>query len=139
LAHVEYLGQLDRRDAQDILSRATLSLSPQAVALPRNSHGVSPLKVAESLMFGVPVVLSRVNVSANDIDEADVGCITMSDRGTELAIAVATLFEKTRRDPEIRDRASAFALSNLSWSRVGIETVEYVRALCTRLDGSTTS
>ncbi|WP_228386279.1 glycosyltransferase [Ornithinicoccus halotolerans] len=129
LSHVEYRGAQSRKDAQDILSRAVMSISTQSVSLARNKRGVSPLKVAESLMLGVPVVVSSVNVSAQDISAAHVGSLVTRDEPQQLAAAVKDLWAMVNRQPSVRDRAAKLAVDKLSWEEIGRKTYMFMTSV----------
>ncbi len=55
---VDYRGRLGRSEALELMAGATMSISVQTGRLARNRLGVTPLKIAESLMLGVPPIVS---------------------------------------------------------------------------------
>lgn len=128
---VDYRGQLDRSEAQKVMARAAVSISPQTARLSRNRLGVTPLKVAESLMLGVPVVVSNLPGQAEIVAGSPGGRVVAPDSPNELARAVAVMMAF----PSDRDAIAHYAIESLSWGAVSDRTA----AICARVNADARS
>jgi len=115
---VDYRGQLGRPEAQKVLASAAVSISPQTANVSRNRLGVTPLKVAESLMLGVPVVASRLPGQSEIVAGSPGGRVVAPDSPDELARAVAAMMAF----PTDRDAIACYALKSVSWGAVSDRT-----------------
>lgn len=122
---VDYRGQLDRSEAQKVMACAAVSISPQTARLSRNRLGVTPLKVAESLMLGVPVVVSDLPGQAEIVAGSPGGRVVAPDSPDELAQAVAAILAC----PSDRDAIARYAVPSVSWAAVSDRTA----AICARV------
>jgi glycosyltransferase involved in cell wall biosynthesis len=115
---IRYKGRLGRNEAWDVLAGAVMSISPQTGRLARNRLGVTPLKVSESLMLGVPVVASDLPGQAELLNGAPSSVVVEPDLPEAFAEAVRQLAETSH------DRAaiSRYGVDNASWSRTARET-----------------
>ncbi len=120
---VEYLGRLPHAQAREVMAGASVTISPQTARLARNRLGVTPLKVAESLMLGVPVVASRLRGQADIVQAAPGGHVVTPDAPIELARAVASAL----RAPPDRGRLTEYARQSVSWG----STAQRTSAICT--------
>lgn len=131
LDHVTWLGRLPRDEARDILAGATISVSPQGFAAGRNRFGVSPIKVSESLLLGVPVVLSSLNTIAREIESLGLGASHEPDDVSGLARAVCRAIALGDR-PDHRSRVADFGLEHCSWDGVAGSTADVLLSLVAR-------
>lgn len=120
-------GRLPRPAAVDLLAKATVSISPQGRKFARNRFGVSPIKVAESLVLGVPVVLSDINAAARDVTEMQLGAVHTADDPGALASAVRHTVT-AYRDAAHRERIRAWGLQNSTWESVARRTKTILEA-----------
>lgn len=117
---VIYHGRLPRHEAIGLLARATVSVSPQSVAVSRNHVMGMPLKVMESIMLGVPVVGSALPQQESLLRAAP-GCrVFYDDSPEELADAVRVALSA---DPPVRPELRAFGRAHASWD----DAVEHAR------------
>lgn len=116
---VTYHGRLPREEALPILAGASMSISPQTGSIRRNKYGVTPLKVAESLMLGVPVVASDLPGQREILVSSPVSRLFEADDALGLARAAADL---SRVDVD-REAISAYAQEHLAWESVGKDIV----------------
>ncbi|MFQ6171904.1 glycosyltransferase [Oryzobacter sp. R7] len=116
---VDYRGRVARDEAHALLRAAVLSISPQTATLARNRLGITPLKVAESMMAGVPVVGSDLPGMREMIGRAPAGRTVEADVPEALAAAVAAVASE-HADPAALRR---YAEDELSWEAVARRTV----------------
>ena len=116
---IVYRGRLEQAQAHDVLAGAAVSISPQSALVARNRLGVTPLKVAESMMLGTPVVGSRLPGLTQVVEGSGYGAVVEPDDPAALARAVgaaAALPEAGRQD------LRRYAMAHLSWDAVGRRT-----------------
>jgi len=115
---VEYLGRLPHDEAKRIMAEAVVTISPQTARYARNRLGVSPLKVAESLMLGVPVIASRLPGQDELVQGSPGGQVVAPDSCEELADAVRAAVEAETDKRQLTD----YARNALSWTSVARRT-----------------
>lgn len=115
---IEYAGPLGRDEALEVLRGATLSISPQTGRLARNRLGVSPLKVSESLLLGVPVVVSNLPGQAQLIQSIQGVGAFVPDDSESLALTIRHVADSNLD----RRSISRKALETLSWEAVAHRT-----------------
>lgn len=118
---IVYRGRLEQRDAHELLAGASVSISPQSARVARNRLGVTPLKVAESMMLGTPVVGSRLPGLTEIIEKSGTGATFEPDDPVALASAVATA---ASLGEEERANLRRYAVTRLSWRAVGQRTAQ---------------
>ena len=119
-------GRLARREAQNLLAAAAVSLSPQGMDWQGNKWGASPIKVAESLLLGVPVVVSDINSSIDIISQERLGAVHATDDPEDLAIMVSKVYTMGTATAE-RDRIAEAGMAVFSWESVSERTADVVR------------
>lgn len=136
--HIDYLGRRPRDEALEILAAATVSLSAQTARLTRNLTGVSPLKLAESLMVGVPVVVSALP-GQTEIAHASRACLVVpADDPVLLASAVDQLCAESSAAAEARrDRAAEYAEGHLSWECIAEQVSDFLHHVVCQSSSST--
>lgn len=120
---VEYRGRLRRLEALRLMAGACVSISPQSAKHERSRMGVSPIKVAESLVLGVPVVASALPGQRELLAGAPGSRTFPPDDADALAISVREVSEQA---PEVRTRVAAFGEANVLWEVV----MSRVEAFC---------
>lgn len=115
---VDFRGRLERDEAFDVLAGATVSISVQTGRLARNQLGVTPLKVAESLMLGVPVVVSDLRGQAELVRSSPASLVIQPDDPMALAVTL----QQVVRGVYDRAAVSDFAEAHVSWERVAERT-----------------
>ena len=117
---VDFRGRLPRDAAQELLARGSVSISPQTARLDRNLLGVTPLKVAESVMLGVPPVVSDLPGQADIVRSAPAGAVVPPDDPEALATAVGRVIAG------VADRVglSAYGRRTLGWETIARRTFE---------------
>ncbi len=128
---VEYLGRLPYGQARDVMAAATVTVSPQTARLARNRLGVTPLKVAESLMLGVPVIATRLPGQAEVVEASPGGHVIAPDSPDELAGAVAAAVTAT---PD-RRRLTDYARESVSWRSTAQRTARILESSVRRPRG----
>lgn len=124
---VRSYGRLGREDAQQLLASAAVSLSPQGRDWDGNKWGASPIKVAESLVLGVPVVVSDVNASTAIVSGESLGEVHEADNADDLALKVSQVLPMGVQTRE-RDRISKVGAAHFTWESVAKRTADIVRA-----------
>lgn len=116
-SHVQYHGRLPRERALELLATSSVSLCIPSSDLDRNMINGIPFKLLESLMLGVPVVVSPLTHQADTVHLVQ-GGITAGETAREVALAVGGIVDESK---EV-DRASLSTRSSncLSWD-VAIE------------------
>jgi glycosyltransferase involved in cell wall biosynthesis len=100
---VVFHGRLPRDRALAIVASASVSLSVQTARYARNRMGVSPLKVAEGLMLGVPTVVSDLPGQAQLVRDAPMGeVVPPDDPGQSLSRWHVFMGHHTARDANSR-------------------------------------
>ncbi len=122
---LEYLGRLPRAAAQEVMARATVTISPQTARLARNRLGVTPLKVAESLMLGVPVIASCLRGQADIVQASPGGHVVTPDSPDELAGAVASAVTAVTD----REQLTEYAKKSVSWRSTAQRTSTICRSV----------
>ncbi|WP_169532478.1 glycosyltransferase [Serinicoccus marinus] len=90
---VVWHGRLPREDALGLLSRAAVSVSPQSKQFDRNLHMGRPLKIAESLLLGVPVVLTDFGADSRLVASLP-GCRLLTEEDPDLlAVNIAAVLD----------------------------------------------
>lgn len=117
-----YLGHLPREEALGHLGRAELSVSPQSGRFLRNQHGVSPIKVSESLMVGTPVIASNLPGLTDIIQPGVNGETFICDDPESLARAVASAHAAEYDLRGITEHAQ----SHFSWEVIGKQVAAFI-------------
>lgn len=121
---VDYVGKVPRDAAHDLLAGAIASISPQTARVRRNLHGVSPMKVSESLMLGVPPIVSALPGQRELVAAAPVGFVVEPDDPEAVAAAVRAALDVRE---EQRSALREYATDTVSWRTVA----ERTSRLCT--------
>lgn len=119
---VDYLGRLPRDSALAVLAGASASLSPQSGRFDRNRVGVSPIKVAESIMLGVPPIVSDLPGQSGLVSEAPAGSVFPADDPQELAIAVKRVCQARTED---REALAQFGQERVRWDVIFQRVAEF--------------
>ncbi|WP_341359224.1 glycosyltransferase family 4 protein [Georgenia sp. M64] len=109
---ISYCGRLDRDAANSAMARATVSVSPQTRRVARNLLGVTPLKVAESLMLGVPTVVSDLPGQAEIVRDAPHCRVFEADDPSSLAREIKAASHASLQE---RDEIAQYGMERLSW------------------------
>jgi glycosyltransferase involved in cell wall biosynthesis len=126
---IEYVGRVPRHEAHALLAKAICSVSPQTGRIARNRLGVTPIKVAESLMLGVPVVATDLPGQAELVSAAPHSRVVPPDDSRAIALAVAAI----AREEQDRQAIRAWAQQHVSWERIGALTVAMCEAVMEQL------
>ena len=109
-----YCGSVSRADIPDWLSVADAGIILRH-DVPTNNYA-SPVKIAEYLACGVPVICSRgIGDYSDMVQEEHVG-IVVSDGQPDIANRAVELVTQAHRDERIRQQAQALVHKALTWS-----------------------
>ncbi|USQ76112.1 glycosyltransferase [Ornithinimicrobium cryptoxanthini] len=120
LPHIRYHGRLPRDRALEVLAASSVSLCLPTSDLERNQINGIPFKLLDSLVLGVPAVVSPLRQQTNTVLLAQ-GGITVEETARHVALAVADLVGQSR-DSE-RRALSTRSAALLSWE-YAIDTAE---------------
>ncbi|WP_394216119.1 glycosyltransferase [Brachybacterium vulturis] len=124
-----FRGRLPQAEVHERVAESYATLSVQSGRVRRNLHGVAPLKVAESLMLGTPVILSDLGGHSDVLKGVGYRWIVPADSPVELAEMVGALVAETDAGTVRRDAISAIAQENLSWEAIGKKTADLIEGV----------
>lgn len=122
-------GRMPQSDVHVLVAKAWATLSVQSAEVPRNRFGVAPLKVAESLMLGVPPIVSELGGHSDLLSEHDYPWIVAPDSPTRLAKAVGDLVRLHQSGGDSTESLRSLALRYFSWEALGVRVTEIVESL----------
>lgn len=113
---VVYVGTVPYQALAPIISGAVCGLSPQNDVGGRSGHGLSPLKLYETLACGVPVVVTDAPGQADLVREGGCGLVVPFDNATALADAVTRLAADPGEAVEMGRRGRTLVEEQHSWA-----------------------
>lgn len=119
-ATFKYLGKLPQSEAHHYVAKAIATISTQSGTVARNRFGVAPLKVAESIMLGVPAIISNIGGHSDVLSQEGYEWIIPPDDPRALVDAISRVAE-TNVD---RDSIAEIGRRVLAWESVGEKTAD---------------
>ena len=117
-----YLGKLTQSETHSYVAKAIATISTQSGKLARNRFGVAPLKVAESIMLGVPAVISSLGGHSDILQNDGYEWIVPPDDPCALVDAIISIAE-TEVD---RDAIAETGRRLLTWESIGEKTADVI-------------
>ena len=116
VAHqIDWLYQLDKQALAQKIINAKISIAP-LLACNRNSiQGCNPLKIIESMAYGIPVVASNLAVVKEIIDDNDTGFLVTPDRPELLGRKIRALLEQPKTLKQVADKGKQKIKKNYLW------------------------
>ena len=99
------------------------------VPLPANPYmdSATPVKLADSLAAGRPVVVTPRTETRRIVETRDVGLVAAGDEPEDLAEALTTLLADDARARALGERARNVAETQLDWNVIGEQLVAWLR------------
>ena len=91
---ITWLDRLSKKQLAQWVSHAFVSLAPLTECTRNLTQGCCPLKILESMSFGVPVIASDLPVVREIISPEVNGCLVPADRPEELAREIQIFYEQ---------------------------------------------
>lgn len=114
---VIYFGIIPYSQMPGIVARSIAGLSPKNSAGGRSATGLNPLKVFETLACGVPAIVTDFPGQADLVREGQCGIVVPPDDPTELARAVAYLYNHPEERAMMGRRGRELVEKEHSWDR----------------------
>ncbi len=123
-SRVVYLGRRDPETVRLALRRALCSLSPKLLN-EVTARGISPFKILEAGLEGVPVIASRVPGQTEYVEEKKCGVLIEPGSARELASAVRSIWDDPARAAELGSRGKK-ASEEFRWERHAAELANLI-------------
>jgi glycosyltransferase involved in cell wall biosynthesis len=120
---------LHKRELAGWIAGARMTVAPLVECSRNLEQGCSPLKVLESMAFGVPVVASDLPAVREIITDRLDGRLVRADRPAELARAIRVLLEYPEQLRTMGTNARARIERDLTWEQANSRLTEVYRRL----------
>lgn len=106
---------LNKNDLAGWIAHAALSVAPLTECSRNIEQGCAPLKILESLAYGVPVVASDLPAVREIVEDGVQGRLVRPDRPAELARAIRVLLEYPERAREMGTAGRERIAASFTW------------------------
>jgi glycosyltransferase involved in cell wall biosynthesis len=121
---------LEQQEHFSWLANAEFSIAPLCECRRNLVQGCCPLKIIESMSFGVPVIASDMPVTRELIEHGQDGWLLRPDRPSELARAIRLFWQHPERVADFGDRAAIKIKEKFSWAQSRMELRNLYEGLC---------
>lgn len=112
---IRYKGFLDDEEKILVYAKALFSVIPKNNLLDRNSTGLSPIKLYESLAHSTPVIVTDLSYMSDIVRENNLGVVVPYESSVELAKAVRDLYKNKPLRDHLSENAYSFILNGNTW------------------------
>jgi glycosyltransferase involved in cell wall biosynthesis len=116
VAHsIDWFYELDKEALASKIVNALFTVAPLALCDRNLVQGCNPLKIIESLAYGVPVVASNIPVVKELIEDCETGFLVDPDRPEALGRKMRTLIEQPEQVQNVGEKGEKHILENYLW------------------------
>lgn len=112
---IEWFFELDKETLAEKIKAATCTIAPLAACNRNLKQGCNPLKIIESMVYGIPVIASDIPVVHALIEDNKTGFLVPPDRPELLGRKIRTLLEDITILKEVGERAKKKVQHHFLW------------------------
>ncbi len=112
---IDWFYELNKETLAVKITNALYTVAPLALCNRNLIQGCNPLKIIESIAYGIPVIASNIPVVKELIEDNETGFLVASDRPEALGRKMRALIEQPEQLQNVGEKGKKHILENYLW------------------------